>query len=499
MRKILLAVLAWATLAAGGVVVPLAAQTGVSATPAAPRSATLARRIDGIVERAPLDRAHWGIEVLDPATGQVLYGRNADKLFIPASNLKLVVSAAAAHLLGPDFRYRTTVHGTGPLRDGVLHGDLVLYGRGDPTLSGRYADQRTEALEALADSLRARGVRRVAGSLVADQSHWDTAYVRGDWEEYDLLWWYAAPVGALGFNDNSVDFRVAPGRGVGDPARITAQPATAAFQFQNRAATVPRGRPYTLDFARVPGTDQIYAYGEIPLDAEARDEHFAISAPARYTGTVFREVLERRGIRIDQPGVRVLSDPTASIAARTPPLAEHRSPPLAQIIGPILGTSQNWFAEQLAKTIGRERRGEGSWEAGLGAERDFLTGTVGIDSSAFVLRDASGLSAGNLITPHALAQLLAWARVAPTGALVREALPVSGRSGSLRARLTDLPGMVSAKTGYISNVDALSGYVRTADGRDLVFVVIANASGLPSSRMKAAIDEIVRVVAEARP
>lgn len=458
-------------------------------------AAELARRIDAVVDRAPFHRAHWGIEVWDPATGSSLYRRNADRHFIPASNLKLVVAATAAHVLDPGFRYRTTVHGTGPVRDGTLRGDLVLYGRGDPTISGRYFAGPTMVLEALADSLLARGVRRVAGGVVADESAFDTAYVHTDWERYDLLWWYAAPVGALGFNDNSVDFRVEPGARTGEPARITPSPASTFYRFENRARTVAAGRPKTLDFERTPGTNRIWAYGEIPLGAAGRTESVAVVEPARVVGTVFREVLERRGIRVGRPEVRVVSDPALSPVAGAAVLAEHLSPPLPKVIGPILGTSQNWFAEQLLKTLGREVKGEGSWEAGLEVEREFLTRELGIDSAAFVLRDGSGLSAGNLITPEALVRILAWTRTSPRGALVREALPVSGESGSLKLRLTDLPGRVAAKTGYIGNVDSLSGFVKLADGRELVFAVVANASGLPSSRMKGAIDEIVRAIA----
>lgn len=486
-----------------GAAPPARAQQGtappasVSTRAADPGAAALARRIDAVIGRAPFDRAQWGIEVWDPATGQAIYAHDADRHFIPASNLKLVVSATAAHLLDPEYRYRTTVYGTGPVRDGVLQGDVVLYGRGDPTISGRYyGGKQTAILDELADSLAARGVRRVTGSVVADESWFEPASTRDDWEKYDLLWWYGAPVGALGFNDNAIDFRVLPGERAGEPARITAQPQSAFYRFENRTRTVAAGRPHTLDFDREPGTNRVFAYGEIPLDATVRTEAFAVVDPARVTGTVFREALERRGIRVGSAEVRVVSDSAQSPARGAMVLAEHLSPPLPQVIGPILGSSQNWFAEQLLKTVGREVKGAGSWDAGLAAEREFLTRTVGIDSAAFVLRDGSGLSAGNLVTPDALVRLLAFVRTSPRGALVRQALPVSGRQGSLKSRLTDLPGRVAAKTGYIGNVDSLSGYVTLTDGREVVFSVIANASGLPSSRMKGAIDDIVRAVAQ---
>jgi D-alanyl-D-alanine carboxypeptidase/D-alanyl-D-alanine-endopeptidase (penicillin-binding protein 4) len=461
------------------------------------QDAALAARIDSIVSRGPLARAHWGIEVRDAATGRALYRRDADRHFMPASNLKLVVAAAAARYLGPDFRYRTTVYGTGPVRDGVLHGDLVLYGRGDPTISGRYEARRTSIFEALADSLAARGVRRVAGAVVGDESHWEAEKLRGQWERYDLLWWYAAPVGALGFNDNCVDILAVPGA-PGQPPRITAEPVSSFYTLDNRAVTVAAGRPQTMDFDRGgPGTfGHVRAYGEMPLGAAQRHESFAVEDPARYAATVFREVLAARGIAVDEPAVRVVSDPARSAAARATPLAEHLSQPLPKVLAPILLNSHNWFAEQLLKTLGREVRGSGSWDAGLALERDFLVREVGVDSAAFVLVDGSGLAAENLITPHAFVQVLDFVRRDPREAVVRRTLPVSGRAGSLQARLTDLPGRVAAKTGYISNVDSLSGYVTLADGREVIFSILVNGSGTPSTRVKAGIDDVVRAIAQ---
>jgi D-alanyl-D-alanine carboxypeptidase/D-alanyl-D-alanine-endopeptidase (penicillin-binding protein 4) len=466
-----------------------------AARAAAVRQDRLAARIDAVLGRPELRRAHVGVEVADPATGRVLYARDAEKLLVPASNLKLVVTSTAAHLLGPAYRWRTTVYGTGPVEAGVLRGDLVLFGRGDPTLSGRYGPTRTAGLEALADSLRARGIRRVAGAVVGDESWFDGEHVRGEWQTYDLLWWYAAPVGALAFNDNSVDFRIDPGAAAGEPARISWEPRTAYVRFENRTRTVAAGRPQTLDLERGAGPGAIRAYGETPLNAGPRTESFAVDDAARYAATVFREVLAARGIAVDAPEVRVVSDPARSAAATATPLAERLSPPLPQVVAPILLKSQNWIAEQLLKTLARERRGEGSWDAGLALERDFLTRVVGVDSTAFKLRDASGLSAENLVTPHAFVQILSYVRRTPQQEMVRAGLPVAGRAGSLQSRLPDLTGRVAAKTGSIGNVDSLSGFATTGDGRQVVFSIIVNGSGLPAARVRAAIDDVVRAIA----
>ncbi|HEX2206680.1 MAG TPA: D-alanyl-D-alanine carboxypeptidase/D-alanyl-D-alanine-endopeptidase [Longimicrobium sp.] len=494
-----------AGLLAFAALVPLHAQTPRFANVAVsrpsatstPANARLAARIDSILARPQLSRATWGIEVRDASTGRTLYARNAARPLIPASNLKLIVAAAAAHHLAPDFRFRTSLYAAGPVRDGTLEGDLVLYGRGDPMISARYFPSKTAVFEMLADSLLARGVRRVSGGIVADESWFDAEHVRGDWDAYDLRWWYAAPVGALGFNDNSIDFVIQPGTSVGAPARITGSPASGAWTLENASRTVAaRGRhTFDLDRGALPGA--VRAYGNIPLGSGADTESFAVDNPARWTAIVFREVLERKGIAVARDPVRIVSHPSASPVGGMTPLVEWNSPPLPQAIGPVLMNSQNWFAELLVKTLGREVRGEGSWAAGLAVEREFLMRVVGIDSADFVLRDGSGLSEGNLVTPRALVRLLDYVRRTPQQAIVRRALPVSGaQDGSLRSRLTDLRGRVAAKTGYIGGVDSLSGFVTMPDGREIIFCIIANGGG-PTARMKAGIDDVVRAIAAA--
>jgi D-alanyl-D-alanine carboxypeptidase/D-alanyl-D-alanine-endopeptidase (penicillin-binding protein 4) len=453
-------------------------------------ASSLDPRISAIVDRPPFQRAHWGMAALDAATGDLLYARNADRLFVPASVLKLVVTATAAHVLDRGFRYTTSFAASGPVEQGVLVGDLVIHATGDPTISARYKPTMTTVFEAFADSLAVKGIRSVSGGIVVDESEWDAQYVHGDWESYDLLWWYAAPVAPLGFNDNSIDFRVAPGS-VGQPARITWQPESSFFVLRNNTITTAAGNPKTLDFDRVPGTDTILATGRIPADAAVRTESFAVSEPARYAATVFREVLERKGIAVARKTVEIRQRRGEGGRA----LFRHHSPPLDSIIAPIMLRSQNWFAEQLLKTIGRQTAGVGSWEAGLAAERNFLKNVVGLEDSEFSLRDASGLSSGNLITPAALARLLRYIYATPRQSIVRAALPVSGaQSGSLRTRLTDLGGRVQAKTGSVRNAASLAGFATAASGRAVVFVVIANGTGLPAARVNEAIDDVVRAI-----
>ncbi|MEO5509586.1 MAG: D-alanyl-D-alanine carboxypeptidase/D-alanyl-D-alanine-endopeptidase [Longimicrobiales bacterium] len=475
---------------------PAAAQTKAPAKTQALTPARLAARIAAIIDTGAIARGYWGIEVRDIKTDALVYARNAHGLFVPASSMKLIVSATAAHHLPADFRYRTGFYATGSVAGGVLSGDLIVRGRGDPTISGRNQKSRTSIFEAVADSLRAHGVQRITGRIIADQTYFDAEHVRSDWELYDLNWWYAAPVAPLGFNDNAVDFRVAAGA-AGAPAQITWEPKTSDFVFSNRTRTVSAGAPYTLDFDRVPGTDTVYAYGEIPADAAVRNESFATRNPGKYAATVLRETLERQGVDVGVDDVRVVDSPTTSPSATATLLFEHASPPLPQIIGPILQNSQNWFAEQLSKTIGREISGDGSWDAGLNLERRFLIDNVGIDSTEFRLRDASGLSSSNLITPHMLTELIRYLANQPHMRPAFDAMSVSAApTGSLRRRFEDLPGRVRAKTGSIGNVDSLTGLVETDSGRVLAFCIVVNNSGQPSSRMRDVIDRIVRQMAK---
>ena len=453
----------------------------------------------GDIATGTLARSHWGVAVRDLATGRWVARHAADRYFVPASNLKLVVSATALERLGADFTWRTSVYGTAPIgAAGVLNGDLVLYGRGDPNLSGRFAPSMTAIFESLADSLVERGLARVTGELLADESFWDADYVRGDWATYDLLWWYAAPVGALGFNDNSIDFHIRPGSAIGDPLLVDGDPVSSFYTLENRAVTGPPDSERTFDLTREPGTNHVIAYGSLPLDAEPDVEYFAVVDPAGWAATVFREVLARRGIAVEGP-VRTVSRPAESpvAAGDTVALAAHRSPPLARVVDAVLGRSQNWHAEQLLKTIGKEVRGEGTWSAGLAVERATLA-ELGVDTTAMFLRDASGLSSANLVTPEAIVALLAAMRERPSGSAFVSALPVAAESGSLRGRFggTAAAGRVRAKTGYIENVYSLSGYVTTLEGVEYAFSVVVNQTAGESAA--AAIDRLVTGIVEGR-
>lgn len=471
--------------------------------PATSHAQSLTKRLDARLDGPGLNRHLWGVAVTD-LSGKLLYGRNADRLFIPASNTKLIVTTAATALLGPDFTVRTSLYGTGPLQDGVLHGDLVLYGRGDPTLSNRCYDiddskagvcDRDPAakLRDLAQQLHQRGIREVRGSLIGDGSYFEATTFHPAWEVYDVHWWYGAPVAALAFNDNALDVRVIAGASPGGAPRLVMQPEVELATLDNRAMVGPRDASRTFDiFRNVDGLGYV-ATGVLPAGVPDRTMNPAVLDPNRYAALALRRELKALGIVV-RGEVRSTTDSMDTAHARAmPALAEVSSRPLRDWIFPILNTSQNLFAEMTLKQLGRQFGTAGSWAEGRRVARRFLIDSVGVDSTAFAQEDGSGLSAGNVVTPRAFTQMLGWIRKHPRYEMFAAGMPRSGNAGSLRTRFIGTPveGRVVAKTGTINRVNALSGYVERANGEVVIFSVIANHHTIGSSGMLPAIDSLV--------
>src|SRR5207247_999649 len=298
MRKLILASLTISS--------TLAAQAPGGPPRTTPLRGSLERRLAQLLDVPPFERATWGLYVVDDRA-RVLYQRNADRFAVPASNTKLVVTAAATVLLPPDYRVTTSLYVNGRVDAGVLHGDLVLYGRGDPTWSQRCysvdtlapgaCDSAFTAIDAIADSGRARGLRRITGKLVGDGSYFEPTIVHPGWNAWDLNWWYAAPVSGLGFHDNSVDFKITPGPAVDTPPVITWSPDLALFTFENRARTVPADSSSTIgdNFFRKPGTPDIWAEGTVALGRKPATESFALPDPNLYAARAPAAVPRRFG------------------------------------------------------------------------------------------------------------------------------------------------------------------------------------------------------------
>lgn len=483
-----------------------AALSALSAPTASAQS--LQHRIDTMLDAAPFNRQLWGVALVDDR-GRLLYGRNADRLFVPASNTKLVVSTVAAALLPSNWTVKTSVYAGGPVVDGVLQGDLVLYGRGDPTFSDRcYATDTTLAgvcdrdifarFRSVADSLRARGISTIAGNLVGDGSYFESLIVHPAWESYDLNWWYAAPVSGLTFNDNSVDLKWGPGPQSGSPAMVSMSPAFGNFTVENRSRTRSAGGD-DLDFFRDPGSPVIRAEGNVDIGSRGGTEYFAMPDPNLFTALALRQALAERGISVQGETRSTVDSFDYRGLRQQPALLELESRPVKDWIFPILNTSQNLFAELMLKQLGRIYGSAGSWQEGLSVERRFLIDSIGIDSTQFNVRDGSGLASDNLVTPLAFTRILRFIRRHPNWPTFAAGLPQSGNAGSLRNRFRNTPieGRVWAKTGSISRVHTLSGFFENQDGRRYFFSVQANHHTLPGRVILAQIDSVVVAMARA--
>ncbi len=469
------------------------------------------RQLDSLLDAEPFHRTLWGVALVDEK-GRLLFGRNADRLFVPASNTKLVVSAVASALLPGDWTVPTSVYAAGPVSGGIVQGDLVLYGRGDPTFGRRcYATDTTlpgacdtdpaARLRLLAGRLKDAGIRVVLGDLVGDGSWFDGELIHSGWNAYDLNWWYAAPVSGLGFNDNSVDITWRPGPAVDAPAMLSVDPDLGDVTLENRTRTVEMGGETDIGdrMFREPGTLGLWAEGTVALDNTGGVESYAMPDPSLFTARAFRRALAEAGIAV-LGTTRSTTDSLRYLAARqAPPLAEVTGRPLRDWVFPILNTSQNWYADMLLKQLGRQFGDGGGWPGGLAVERRFLVDSMQIDSTLFALSDGSGLSAANLVSPLAFTRLLAFMRRHPGYATFAAGLPRAGQTGSLRNRFRDTPlaGSVAAKTGSIARVNTLSGYFTLPDGRTFTFSVQANHQTAGGRRTIAQIDSVVVAMARA--
>jgi D-alanyl-D-alanine carboxypeptidase/D-alanyl-D-alanine-endopeptidase (penicillin-binding protein 4) len=450
--------------------------------------------VEAIIARTEARRGFWGIEVVRLADGKTLYSRFAKELFQPASNLKLFTTAAAIEKLGPEFVFRTTVESAAaPDAEGRV-GDLVLVGRGDPNLSGRtlpyqyQAEWQTPAdaaFQELADQVAAQGVREITGNLVLDDSYFLYEPHSHGWTLEDTQWGYAAPVTALAFNDNALRLRIEPGQAVGELARVWLNPVADHFKINDRVETTC---PSRLD-----------VWGQIPVGGKTAEEWVAVADPLKWIGELFLRALNARGIvvrgRIEvhhQTRMEAATGPEGPIdPSPRVVLAEHLSLPLRESVKVINKASQNIHAEMLLRTLGREVKGFGSLSVGLEVLGEFAA-QAGIAPEEIHFADGSGLSRQSLVTPHAIAMLLAYMARSPRAEIFLDSLPVAGADGTLAERFgsASAKGRIVAKTGTLEHVNALSGYMDVPSGERLVFSIVGNSHLLKPAVAARIVDQI---------
>lgn len=499
-------------------------EQGIAATP--PAAAAWEREIREITDAQDQAQARWGIHVVSLDTGAELLAINAGALFIPASNTKLFTGALALHRLGAEFRIRTSFYARqAPDARGTLEGDLVLFGRGDPSFSARFRDGWIDrALTPLVDAIESSGIRRIEGRLITDESFFLTPALGSGWEWDDLQYGYGAEVGALNVHDNSVKVHVRPGSAPEREARVFLEPATTAVQIESQARTGIPGSARTLRVVRPINENRLLLTGSLPLNDPGFTETVAVHRPGQWLGELLGQALATRGIRI-RGGWQHQDAISRALAPLSPGSWEEvacvYSPPLRELLAAMLRPSQNQYAQLLLLQVGALESeavaefGEpltldramaesaadanGTTEAaGLRALQRFLE-EANIATNEVLLEEGSGLSRRHLVSPRSITRLLAFMDRQPEGEVFRQALPAPGEPGTLRNRLTGLGGedRLRAKTGYVRYSYALSGYLRSSADERLAFSILLNNAnrqpGQPSPRV--AVDRIAEKLA----
>ncbi|MFI6679064.1 D-alanyl-D-alanine carboxypeptidase/D-alanyl-D-alanine-endopeptidase [Kribbella sp. NPDC050470] len=462
-----IAVAAVLATAVGGVV------TQSAGAPATVQATPLQERLDSLLNDSRYNGSQVALVVRDATTGETLYDRNGGTRMLPASNTKLFSSTAAMDVLGPSYRFHTDVLATGPVQRGALLGNLYLKGYGDPTaLESDYA--------ALAKQLAESGVRRVVGDLVADDTYFDAVRLGDSWAWDDEPFYYSAQISALTLAPNTdydsgtaiVESR--PGATAGAPVQLALVPANGVLKLVNTATTGAAGSANTLNIEREHGTNIVRVTGSVPLGASVGQEWVTVWEPELYAADVFKRALAAQGISV-VGNVKAAASPAA---ARV--LARDESMTVGELMNPFLKLSNNMHAETLVKAMGAVAEASGTWPAGLGVVSDYAQ-SVGVDSSTIRLSDGSGLSRKVNVTADSITDLLIGVQKEPWWQQWYDALPIAGNpqrfiGGTLRSRMANTPAAnnLHGKTGSLTGVTSLSGYVTTADGRELVFSMISN-------------------------
>ena len=444
-------------------------------------------------------RGVWGVDVRSLDTGDLLYGHDAAKLMMPASNMKVLTLAAAAETLGWEFRYTTTLETSGAIDGGVLHGDLIVRGSGDPTINTR-ASRARQVIDEWVAALTAAGIQHIEGRIIGNDQAFDDENLGAGWAWDDLQYSYAAPVGALQYDENTAALTILAGTAEGQPASVTIEGGS-GFQLLNRVMTAAPGTAITIDYKRHLEQPILEVTGRVPLGSGPVVRSVAVVNPTLFFAQSLKDALAARGINASGPAAD-FDDVAAEIAAHGGPgmprvLVATQSPPLSDIATVMMKVSQNLYAETLLKTIGAARGGLGTVAAGETVLKGLLK-AWGVADDAYVAIDGSGLSRYNYVTAETMVAVLEHMYRDPRH---RDAfiatLPIAGRDGTISTRLrkTHAEGNAVAKTGSIANVRSLSGFVKTRDGEMLVFSILANDFVIPSATITWIADVAVETLA----
>lgn len=441
--------------------------------------------------------AHWGVQIESLTTGEVWYKRNSEKMFMPASNEKIPTTAASLISLGPEFKFRTQFYYSGEIVDSILVGDLIVVGDGDPTFYTRFFEDPREPFFNFADRLLEMGIKKIDGNIIGDDNAFDDRRYGYGWSVHGLDSWYSAECGALQFNENYIDLKIIASSDLSDPVVIIPNVKSNYFQLINNIDVVDTGRT-RLSINRAFGTNEIVISGNMHIGTDTLERSPSIFNPTLFYTTVLKETLIEKGIVISGNPLDCDDIDNWNIDEHNKKLiVEHESPKLDEILKILMKKSQNMYAETMVKTMGYEKKGIGSFVEGRKVVEEVLY-DFGIAPDTYAYMDGSGLSRYNFISPSQIVKILKGMRESEYWEIWKEALPIAGIDGTLKRRMrgTEAEGNVLAKTGTISNVRGLSGYLKTAGGEDIVFSFLVNGHLLSSRDTELITDNVLSIIAE---
>lgn len=452
----------------------------------------LRQQVANVLADPALGAGAWGVEARSLSTKDTLLSVNPRLLLMPASTAKTFTLAATAATLGWDYRFETRVIPVGAIKDGVLDGDLLIIGSGDPSV-GDWDGSASATFASWAARLKELGITTIGGRIVGNDDVFADEGLGAGWMWDDMAYGYSAPASGLQFNEGTARIQVDPGSAAGDPAVLSLIPPHARVPVVNRVITGAAGSANRLALGALPRTPGATLTGTISLDSARQVREVSVGNPTLYFANAVRSALIANGIDVFGGAVDAddLVDPP--LPGPEHQVIRYQSPPLSALADTLMKLSQNMYAETFLRTLGVARRQTGTAEAGLGALRDTLT-DWGVPAADVQVADGSGLSRYDLVTADATVSVLAhvYEDAALRGPFLAS-LPVAGKAGTLANRLkgTSAEGVVQAKTGSFTNARAVAGFTTTADGEPVVFSVIANNYGVPTAPVDRATDAII--------
>ncbi|MCB0283705.1 MAG: D-alanyl-D-alanine carboxypeptidase/D-alanyl-D-alanine-endopeptidase [Calditrichaeota bacterium] len=441
------------------------------------------QEVNYLVDDPELANAQVGLYIEALKDNETIYSHNEKKLFVPASNEKLYTTASALELLDSTYQFKTEFYQSGKINAGVLDGNLIVRGMGDPSISGRFRDSDILAFfKDWADSLKAHGINEIDGDLIGNESFFSGNKLGYGWNWDDEPYWYSAQIGALSFNDNCVDITIKPGEKPGDNVVVTTNPVSEYFNILNTATTISSDSNSTLRIDRTRGKNEIVITGGLPVSKRESSLSITIEDPASWFVTVLADVLIREGISLKG---HILTD-DSNFNQNSPDSLSHiftaYSKNLAQMVKVVNKGSHNFYAEQIFKTLGAEINKKGSARESSQIISDWLAG-IGVPDNLAISVDGSGLSRMNLVSPFSTAAILRHMYKSKNFKPFYDSLPIAGVDGTIKSRMKDTvaQGVVRAKTGYVRYVRSLSGYTTDRDGNDYLFVIMVNHYSVPTS------------------